>query len=241
VVTNSVCENDPRLTGEQIRRIQNPSGTVTLVGVVHDHPASKHRVRSIIEDAKPDILALELPSLAIPLFESYAVDSRTPPLFGGEMSTAIQAVATDRIVGIDGPAPGFVAALGRTLLAENASRSTVQSVAGNLLSATKEAVVCRAAGVVADITSMRLEVDSPVEYETEWEDSPEAQAADEHTQLNRAHAVMDALEPSRAVAFQDMARESYMTDQIEKLSQQGDLVAVVGSGHLDEVTDQLRE
>jgi hypothetical protein len=39
--------------------------------------------------------------MSVPLFEQYAETDRTPPVFGGEMSAAIQAAAPDTTVGID--------------------------------------------------------------------------------------------------------------------------------------------
>ena len=79
-------DSDPRVTGEFVRRVSNDAGTVTLVGVVHDHPASSYRVRQVVEDVDPEVLALELPPISIPLYEQYASSDRNPPVFGGEMS-----------------------------------------------------------------------------------------------------------------------------------------------------------
>lgn len=222
------------------------AGSVTLVGVVHDHPASKHRVRSVLEAVDPDALALELPPIAVPLFEQYADVERSPPTFGGEMSTAIQTVArnsgsasADRVVGIDGPTPGFVTRLFRTLRREEASLSTIRGVLDGLRSVTKHAVVCRAAATIARRTSLRIEVDSPVDHDADWHDDPERQAADEQAQVDRAEAVLDAFEPSRASRFRDATREAHMADRLAELRGDGDVVAVVGIDHLDGVASKL--
>ncbi len=113
-------DRDPRLDPNYVRTVSSGSDApVTLVGVVHDHPASVARVRSTVETTEHATLALELPPLALPLFEEYADDARTPPAFGGEMSAAIQA-SDARAVGIDGPSRRFL----RTL-ARHVSRSAV--------------------------------------------------------------------------------------------------------------------
>ena len=235
----TTAPEDPRLTGKHVRSVTSTAGTVTLVGVVHDHPASVYRVRRVLEAREPDVLALELPPISLSLFEAYARDVRTPPVFGGEMSAAIQAADTDDVVGIDGPTTGFTLRLARTLVRERASRSTVKSVIRGLYSVSKDAVRCRLAGAIAALTSVRLEVNTPLGYEVTREDDPASQAADERTQIRRARAVMDTFEPSRAVQFRDATREAHMADQLIKLRQRGDVVAVVGRGHLDVVVEHV--
>lgn len=231
--------DDPRITGEHLRSIDTPTGTVTLVGVVHDHPASAFRVRTVVTDRIPDVLALELPPLSLPLFERYAEDTRTPPVFGGEASAAIQASTTDRVVGIDGPTLPFLRRLAATLYHEGGSIETVRGVLDGLSTVTKNALRCRLAGTLAAVTSIRLEVDSPVTYATDRADSPEQQAENEHRQIARARAVMDAFEPSRAASFNDDVRETHMADRLAEFRGDGDVVAVVGRHHLDSVAEQL--
>ncbi|WP_050033404.1 hypothetical protein [Halorubrum halophilum] len=231
--------DDPRITGQHLRSIDTPTGTVTLVGVVHDHPASAYRVRSVVSDCDPEILALELPPLSLPIFERYAEDTRTPPVFGGEASAAIQAATTDRVVGIDGPTLPFVRRLAATLYREGGSLETVRGVLDRFTSVTKNALRCRLAGSIAAVTSIRMEVDSPVTYATDRTDGPDRQAENERRQIERARAVMDAFEPSRAVAFGDDVREAHMADQLAGFRNDGDVVAVVGRHHLDPVTEQL--
>ena len=50
-------DSDPRVTGEYVRQLSGAHGTLTLVGVVHDHPASIYRVQHVIERVDPEILA----------------------------------------------------------------------------------------------------------------------------------------------------------------------------------------
>ena len=232
--------DDPRITGEHVRSIETPTGTVTLVGVVHDHPASVFRVRTVVSGRDPDVLALELPPLSLPLFERYAEDTRTPPVFGGEVSAAIQAATTDRVVGIDGPTPRFLRRLVATLYRDGDSLATAAGVLTRLASVTKSTVRCRLAGSLAAMTAVRLEVDSPATYSIGRTDSAERQAENEAHQIARARAVMDAFEPSRASCFSDEVRESHMADRLGRLRHDGDVVAVVGRHHLDRVADLLR-
>ena len=233
--------DDPRLTGDHLRSIDTRTGTVTLVGVVHDHPASVFRVRSAVADRVPDVLALELPPLSVPLFERYAEDTRAPPAFGGEASAAIQAAVTDRVVGIDGPNLPFLRGLAAALYREGGSLETVRGVLDGLASVTKNALRCRFAASIASLTSVRLEVDSPVTYAIGPGDSPERQAENERRQIARARAVMDTFEPSRATTFGDDVREAHMIDRLADLRGEGDVVAVVGRHHLDPVAEGLAD
>jgi len=231
--------DDPRITGQHLRSIDAPAGTVTLVGVVHDHPASAFRVRTVTADRAPDVLALELPPLSLPLFERYAEDTRTPPAFGGEASAAIQAATTDRVVGIDGPTLSFLGRLAATLYREGESVGTLRGVLDGLATVTKNALRCRLAGSLAAATSIRLEVDSPVTYAADRTDTAERQAANERAQIDRARAVLDAFEPARAASFGDEVREAHMADRLVDLRCDGSVVAVVGRHHLDRIADRI--
>lgn len=232
---------DPRLSGEHLRRHTTADGTVTLVGVVHDHPASVYRVGEVVSATQPAVLALEVPPLAVPLYEQYAADERTPPAFGGEMSAAVQAASTDNVVGIDGPTAEFLLRLARTLVAERASASTVGRVGRGVLAVARTAVVCRLAATLAARTSLRVEVDSPVPYEGVPNDDPARQAADEAEHVERTHSVLNALSPPRAIRFRDETREAHMAERLRALRERGDVVAVVGHGHLDPLARRLAE
>ncbi|MFC7081645.1 hypothetical protein [Halorussus caseinilyticus] len=52
------------MNDEYVRRL--PDAGVTLVGVVHDHPASVHRARAVVRERDPEVVALEAPPLAVP-------------------------------------------------------------------------------------------------------------------------------------------------------------------------------
>lgn len=235
-------ESDPRVTGEHVRQMADNVG-ITLVGVVHDHPASTYRVRQAVTELDPDVLALELPPISIPLFEQYASTDRCPPAFGGEMSAAIQAADTAAVVGIDRPTPGFFRRLGGTLLRERPSLETVRNVVSDAFKTTKHAITCRAAAAVGERASIRVEVDSPVAHDIDWTDAPDDQARDERTRIRRSNSFMRAFRTasrSRASRLEDEAREEEMVDQLVRLRDEGDTVAVVGISHLDSVAEGLR-
>ncbi len=96
--------DDPRITEQFCRHLEGSAGDLILLGVVHDHPASVARVERVLEAVDPDVLALELPSAALPLYRTYAAggaDESDSPRFGGEMSAAIRASPDVDVVGID--------------------------------------------------------------------------------------------------------------------------------------------
>jgi pheromone shutdown protein TraB len=235
-------ETDPRITGEFLRRVPGGPGMLTLVGVVHDHPASTYRTRQVIKELDPNVLALELPPISIPLFEECAATERFPPVLGGEMSAAIQAAAPGTAVGIDRPTGAFFKRLGRKLLRERPSAEMVRTVLSNALSPTIHALLCRAAAAIAARTSVLLFVESKTAYDIDSMDSPEEQALDEREQARRAHSFMNAFRTtnrSRASQFEDTVRDAEMAVRLSALREQGDVVAVVGIYHLDSLTERL--
>lgn len=236
-------DSDPRLSSEYIRHFEGTvegDGEVVLVGVVHDHPASQHRVREVVTEVAPDVLALELPPVAVPLFERYAEDSSSPPVFGGEMSAAIQVADESRIVGIDGPSTAFAGRLARRLVRERAAAGTVRDVAESFTSVSRNAVVCRGAAMLSTLMSRQISVDSSIEHDCEWSDAPDVQAADEKSKIQKSKAVLNAFEGSAATQLQDGVREAHMSAEVSRLRQDGDVVAIVGIGHLDALTERLR-
>lgn len=236
--------SDPRLTGAYVREVSGQDGAVTLVGVVHDHPASCYRVQHHVRRLDPEILALELPPSAVPLFEEYATSRQTPPVFGGEMSTAVQAADDATVVGVDRPTSSFGLKLIRNLLRERPSATIARKVFRNTVSAMKHAFVCRVAAGVSAHTDVRVEVDSPTEHDTDWTDSPTAQADDEQAQVRRSRTFMNAFQTSsssRASRLEDATREEHMAERLTKLSDDGDVVAIVGIDHLDPLAELLED
>lgn len=233
-------DTDPRTTGDFVRRLAGDGGTgdVILTGVVHDHPASAYRVRTVVRATDPDLLALELPPLAVPLFERDAAEERRPPA-GDEMRAAIRAATTDAVVGIDGPTPAFLWRLARTAYREDAGLATVRALLAGVVSVTKHAVACRLAATLGGSSPVRPPARSPVALECDPGDDPQRQADDERSHVRRAEAVLGALGGLDALHLRDVAREAHMAARLDGLRHVGTVVAVVGAGHLDAVVERL--
>lgn len=240
--------DDPRMTERYVRTVpgddDGAGGDVVLIGVVHDHPASVFRVRRIVESVDPDVLALELPPLALPLFEAYADDRRTPPPLGGEMSAAIQAASRSgtptQVAAVDGPSPAFAGRLLAELYRESASRETAATTLRGLVRVTRHAVTCRLAAV-ASRGPVTLEVDGAHAYEVCHDDEPAVQAADEHRQISKATTALRAFGSTPATRLRDRTREAHMAEGIAARLRDGDVVAVVGLDHLESLEDRLTD
>ncbi|MBX0288225.1 hypothetical protein EGH22_17995 [Halomicroarcula sp. F28] len=228
---------DPRLDEATIARV----GGVVLVGVLHDHPASIYRTRTVVEAVAPDVLALELPPLAVPLAAHHADDEQTPPALGGEMSAAVQAADTDRVVGIDGPSVDFLRYLAAELYAERAAPATLCRTAAALRSVTSRAVRRRVTAAIAALTAVQVTVDPPTTYDTGHRDDPDTQADEERRRIDTAQAMLQAFSSPPAAAIRRAARERYMADRLAALAGAGAVVAVVGQAHLDAVAGHLRD
>jgi hypothetical protein len=235
-------DEDPRTTSEHIRRITatGEESSVVLIGVVHDHPASKHRVRTVLRDVKPEVLALELPPIAVPLYERYAADEHAPTSCGGEMSVAVESAGTDRVEGIDGPTPAFLRGLLGKLYRDGTSLSTVRRVISGLASITRRAVACRVGATVMAFTPVHPDVDRRVEHDCDWTDAPAEQAVDERKQIRRTKAARSVLARSDVTHVRDATREEHMACRLSTLRTEGTTVAVVGIDHLDAVASRLK-
>jgi len=231
---------DPRVTGDFYRELRGGDGRkdVVLVGVVHDHPASAYRVKAIVESVDPDVVGVELPPLAVPLYERYAEVGETPPAFGGELSTAIQA-ANGEVVGIDGPSLRFLVRLSRTLYREAESTSTVVDVLKSVGTVTRNAAACRIAATRMAWSDRQYRVGSSVDHDCEWSDDPREQARDERKQFRRARAVASVLGTPEAVRLRETIREGHMAARLATLRRGSTVVAVVGLGHLDPLAERL--
>lgn len=237
-------DSDPRVTGEYVRQLSDDDCTVTLVGTVHDHPASVYRVRHVIECVDPGILALELPPISLSLFEQYAATDQTPPALGGEMSAAIQAADSSPVIGIDRPTGDFFRRLAGVLLRERPPLETVRTVVSNTVETTSHALVCLAAAAVNACSSARLEVDSPTPHDAARTDAPTDQAIHEREQVERCRSFTNAFRSanrSRATRLEDAAREAAMAARLVDLREDGDgdIVAVVGIDHIDALATEL--
>lgn len=232
---------DPRLGLDYIRCVpgSNGSGSVLLIGVVHDHPASVFRVNAILEELTPDVLALELPPLAVSLFRMYSKDDFTPPRLGGEMSMAIQAAESVRVVGIDSPNRTFLRQLAGRVFNGRIPKSLFGDLIQDIVLSSTHAMACRVGAVIGAITRLRLRLYSHIEYDCSPVDSPAAQADHEASHLAKQQAFIRSIEVPQARQLIDELRDESMAKQLIDLRLEGDVVAVVGVEHLDPLLECL--
>ncbi len=231
-----VAVDDPRITGRFSRRLPGASANLTLLGVVHDHPASVGRVERVLESTDSDVLALELPPAAVPLYRAYARDGDPDesPRFGGEMSAAIRAAPDADVVGIDAPNWSFLRRLVTRLVADRVRPSTARRVVSSLGGATREALACRIAATLTHATSTTVVRDDPIEYDCSHDDPPAEQAAHERAHVATVQALLGSVDTDgTALAYRDETRERCMIERLESLRTRGDVVAVVGIDHLE--------
>lgn len=241
MVSSTQATDDPRLRPECLERIPRETGDITLVGVVHDHPASVYRVQTVIDDVDPAVVALELPPLALPLFRQYTADGTTPPDNGGEMSAAIQAAGSRRVVGIDLPRARSMRPLLSHLYADAASARTALGVLGAVWSLSAHAVRCRLAAAWGRLSETPRTVDDPIDHDCSATDPPAEQVAHEDRIRSLNTSLTRAFERPRTLSLFDEARESAMATSLTSLRRDGDVVAVVGFAHLDAIESGLRD
>lgn len=207
------------------------------MGVVHDHPASCYRAAAVVEDVSPAVVALELPGMAIPLFEQFAAEpGSTDP--GGEMSAAIRAAGDAEVRGIDVPSATFARELVGTLRAASASAADLVDVASQAAAVTRHAISCRLAALSVPGTARDPPVDA-LEYDCDPADPPVEQARHEATRLSQSRSLLGAVDHPVAARVTDAARERAMARRLAALGRTGDVVAVVGFGHLEEIAEEL--
>ena len=231
----AISSDDPRVNPLFLRRVTGDDGDVILVGVVHDHPASVARVRLVLEEVRPDVLALELPPAAVPLYRAYARGD--PPRLGGEMTAAIRAAPDADVVGIDAPNWSFLRRLVVRLVADRVPPTTARRLVSSFGSATRQAVTCRLAATLADAASVTVTCDEPVEYAVDRTDTPARQADHERAHVAAVQALL--ADADGAVSYRDELRERCMVDRLENLSERGAVVAVVGVDHLEAIATAL--
>lgn len=235
---DSLPGDDPRLSGEYVRTVDCDGTQVVLVGVVHDHPASVFRARTVVEHAAPDVLALEIPAALVGLFEEYAAEDAFE---GGEMTAAIRAAPDADAVGVDAPDWRSARVLAAELRDSDASVRDVATTVkefGRLAAATVRGRLS-AAGVPAsrlgDVPGISQEFDcDPAE-------PADAQAAHESSHVRRSASLLRSFEVPAATRLLDAARERYMVRRLRSLGDASTVVAVVGFSHLDAVASGLAD
>lgn len=243
--------DDPRLTDEFWRAVPGDgdepgTGDVLLAGVVHDHPASVHRVRALAAAFGPDTLGLELPPLAVPSERRLSgVGGAERRLSGengaghraesaGEMSAAVATVPDAEVVGIDPVGPRFLGRLARNAWADDASLATVRHTLENVVGIARFAARARLDGWGS---AARGSADA---HSVSGGDTADTQADDERTCVTRSRSLLAAFERPQADVLLDQTREETMAARIESLRADGSVLAVVGMDHLDGVTERLQ-
>lgn len=233
---------DPRLNEQFLRCIPETDelGTILLIGVVHDHPASVFRVAHLLESFTPDVLALELPPLAMPLFRMYAESRFTPPKLGGEMSMAIQAAGDVRTSGIDAPNRVQLRLIAEELLTGRVPLNVTRSILKDLTNGFAHALACRLGALIGSITPLRLRIYSHIEYDCSLLDSPAVQAEHESSHVSQRQAFLRAIETPVDIRRIDEIREAGMVTRLQELRAEGGVVAIIGIEHLETLETRLR-
>ena len=248
--STDVTTGDPRLYAEATRVVSTATGDAVVVGVVHDHPASVYRARRVVEAVAPDVVAVELPPLALGLFELLPPSSGDPATVAdstddeadrpNEMSAALAAADGARTVGIDGIDGGFVRRLTGLLRRENASLGTVGGVTRAILGVGRQTLACGVAAARDEVPGRDQIPRGGADYGSVAADPPAVQADDERRHRSRSRSLLRAIERPHADRLLDAAREDAMVHRIGRLLDDGDVVAVVGFEHLEAVADGLR-
>lgn len=256
-VTALAGREDPRLDDDHWHTVPGTDGdgSVLLLGVVHDHPSSVHRVRTVVEAVAPSVVALELPGVVLPHYERLAHEAldgaatefaetgdgtvastdggTTIDAAVGEMSAAIMAADDAAVVAVDALDWRFFVELGRRARASDASLGTVRRALGNVAAVARNAL---------DVRLGRTEDDAETgaaAHEVSTLDAPSTQAADERSHVERARTLHEAFARPKADVLLDEARESRMAAAIDGRRDEGTVVAVLGMQHLDGVAERL--
>jgi len=231
---------DPRLRPEFVRYIPGTDwrGDVVLVGVVHDHPASVFRSEYLVRTLDPDVVAVELPPIAVPLFETFGRDPASAEVLGGEMSVALQAATWEK-VGIDAPSVRYTWDLFASLVRHGVPLDVAVLVLRDLVHSYAQATWTLIAALAWYLFRVRLDAHERFEYDVDRSASPAEMAHSETSHIAQREAFMQAIESPPAVVLIDTVREETMAERLRQLRRDGDVLAVVGFEHLERITDRL--
>lgn len=237
-----LAKDDPRVTKTSLRLLPATAdfGAVLIISVAHDHPASIARVSQVLDTIGPDILALELPPLAMPLFRYYATEESTPPSLGGEMSMALQRVSNARSVGIDVPTWAYLRAIARHLRRSVNPWKTLPALTSDFFRAIGQALTCRVMEMLGRLSQRRFRCYTRLQYECTADDPPERQASHERAHISKQQAFLQAVEISEATKLIDSLREESMVNRLHALRSTGDVVVVLGAEHAENVHRDLQ-
>lgn len=235
---DDASSDDPRLAPKYVRVIDDANGgPVVLVGVVHDHPASVYRARTVVDAVGPDVVALETPDALVSLFETYAESPGEEA--GGEMTAAVATASSATVVGIDVPDRRSTVALASAVWNADASLRTVARTVhgfGRLVAHTARGWL-RAAGVPDRLVGEPSGVTQ--DYNCPPDATPERQATHESDHVRRTTTLLRSFDPPPATRILDDAREAYMARRIAELRADASVVAVLGFSHVDDVEAKL--
>jgi len=231
---------DPRLDERWFETLpgDDGTGTLVLVGAVHDHPSTVHRVAETVAGLSPDVLALEVSPLAVGLFERTARHTSDRHEYG-EMTAAVRACEDARVVGVDAPSADWCRAFGTYLTTERPSARDAWDVLGGAASIGRHAARYRIAAAAGRLPGVDPTVDPPEPFAVDATDPPAEQARDERRQASRSRSLLAAADLPPAVERLDALRESAMASRLAALRDDGDVVAVIGRSHLDPVRKRL--
>lgn len=245
---STLSDDDPRIDEEFFRIVDHDDighgdrePPVVLVGVVHDHPASVHRVSQIVSTLDPEIVGLELPRIAMPLFETYARVEDDHENAGGEMSAAIRAAGDARVVGLDMPDLGSLLSLARTMWRENVSSHTARSIADDVWRVSRHALAGRLVAAGLPLAMVGGDVGRRQRYDVTDADPPAVQAEHERRHVRRSRSLLEALDMPSSTRLVDDVRERSIGARLVDLQADASspVVAVVGYDHLDRVVKSM--
>jgi hypothetical protein len=133
------------------------------------------------------------------------------------------------------PSRRYLRVLGDRVISGSVPRKHLYAVLKEIISGYGHAVVCWLAALLGKIVPVRLRVYSHLTYESTSLDSPAAQAAHERKHRTDQLTFLRAIEPPPVVAVIDSTREESMEKRLQALRSEGDVVAVIGMEHLDEL------
>lgn len=252
--------SDPRIEPDHLRAFDADGDPLVLVGAVHDHPASAYRAGRVVRALGPDVVGVELPRLALPLFERRAAawtgDDVPPATTGGsdddgrtdEGAEAIGEFAAALAAGADVGAESvaidaldwrFAASLWREFGDADASAGTLRRVLGAVGNVTTHAASCRLAASLGDRWPRDPVGSNRFDHDVSPRASPRHQADHESRQLSRSRSILRALERPAADDLVDAARERTMAATLAARRSAGGTVAVVGFDHFDGIATHL--
>jgi hypothetical protein len=238
-----VSGEDPRVSEQFLSIVPGEEQTheTIIVGTVHDHPASAYRTRTVVSHVDPDFVAIEIPPVAVPLFEKTAESDHPPlPVGGSEMSAALAGNTGGNAVGLDSFGTSFFGHfLSEAYRTDTVSPADTWRALGAVRRVQKEAVLCRASAKTGRLRGWIENALVSFEYDVTADDPPLDQARDEQEHVSKNRSLLEAVDRPASEELLDSARERNMSAQLSSLRRAGTVVAVVGFDHHEPITKRL--